>query len=146
MALRAQHERWIFKMRGAAAMLFALTWPSISGASSCPSYAGREWELTGHLINRIYPGPPDYESVTSGDQPIVRWYLQLAWPACFDEYRYQTRFQLALKPEEVDRYSQFLGKQISVKGTLAQGVPGRDTTSLVVNVSSLVQFSTRDHY
>jgi hypothetical protein len=146
MALRARHERWIFRMRGAAAMLFALTWPSISGASSCPSYAGREWELIGHLVNRIYPGPPDYESVSSGDQPIVRWYLQLAWPACFDEYRYQTRFQLALMPEEVDRYGRFLGKQISVKGTLAQGVPGRDTTSLVVNVSSLVQFSTRDHY
>jgi len=142
----AQRGFWDAKMRAAAVIFLALAWSSLSAAGTCPSYAGREWELTGHLVNRIYSGPPDYESVTSGDQPIVRWYLQLAWPACFDEHRYLTRFQLALKPEEVDRYRQFLGKQITVKGTLAEGVPGRDTTSLVVNVSSLVLFSTRDHY
>ena len=133
-------------MRAAAAIFLALTCTSGFAADPCPSFAGREWELTGHLVNRIYPGPPDFESVTSGDEPIVRWYLQLDWPICFAEYRFQTRFQLAWEPEDVERYGQFLGKEIRVKGTLEEGVPGRQTTSLVVNVSSLVRFSARDHY
>jgi len=133
-------------VRPAATVLFALTWSSISAASSCPSFAGRQWEFIGHLVNRIYPGPPDYQSVTSGDEPIERWYLQLTWPACFAEHRDLTRFQLDLNQEEVDRYRPFLGKQIRVKGTLEEGEPGRYTTALAVRVSSLVPYSPRDPY
>ena len=118
-------------------MFLVLIWTSASAASECPSFAGREWEFTGHLVNRIYPGPPNYESVTSGDKPVTRWYLQLSWPACFAEYRALTKFQLSLTPQEVERYRQFLGKEIRVKGTLEEGMPGLHTTSLVVNVSSL---------
>ena len=124
-------------MRTTAAMFLALIWASASAAGECPTFAGREWEFAGHLVNRIYPGPPNYESVTSGDKPVTRWYLQLPWPACFAEYRDLTIFQLALTPEEVDRYRQFLGQEIMVKGTLEEGVPGLQTTSLVVKVSSL---------
>lgn len=126
-------------MRTSAAIFLALTWTSSSHASECPSFAGREWEFTGHLVNRISPGPPNYESVTSGDKPVTRWYLQLPWPACFDEYKHLTRFQLSLEPQEVDRYRQFLGKEVIVRGTLEEGVPGGHSTSLVVNVSSLVR-------
>lgn len=124
-------------MRTTAAMFLALIWTSAAAAGECPTFTGREWEFTGHLVNRIYPGPPDYESVTSGDKPVTRWYLQLPWPACFAEHRNLTKFQLALTPEEVDRFRQFLGQEIMVKGTLEEGVPGLHTTSLVVKVSSL---------
>ena len=126
-------------MRTSAATILALIWTSSAPASECPTFAGREWEFSGHLVNRISPGPPDYESVTSGDKPVTRWYLQLPWPACFEEYRYLTKIQLSLGPQEVDRYRQFLGKEIRVIGTLEEGVPGRHTTSLVVKVSSLVR-------
>ena len=126
-------------MRTSAAIFLALTWTSGSLASECPSFAGREWEFTGHLVNRISPGPPNYESVTSGDKPVTRWYLQLPWPACFNEYKHLTRFQLSLEPQEVERYRQFLGKEVRVRGTLEEGVPGGHTTSLVVQVSSLVR-------
>jgi hypothetical protein len=112
-----------------------------SASSECAPFAGREWEFTGHLVNRVFPGPPNYESVTGGDKPVTRWYLQLRWPACFAEYRYLTRFQLALNPEEVDRYRPLLGKEIGVTGTLVEGAAGLHTTALVVNVSSLVRLS-----
>jgi len=125
--------------RIAAAMFLALTWTSSSAVDGCAPFAGREWEFAGHLVNRIFPGPPNYESVTSGDKPVTRWYLQLRWPACFAEYRYLTRVQLALEPEEVDRYRPLLGKEIGVKGTLVEGATGLHTTALVVNVSSLVR-------
>ena len=130
-------ERYMTIPAKSAAMFLALIWTSVSAAGECPTFTGQEWEFTGHLVNRIYPGPPNYESVTSGDKPVTRWYLQLPWPACFAEYRHLTKFQLSLTPQEVDRYRQFLGKEIKVKGTLEEGVPGLHTTSLVVNVSSL---------
>ena len=125
-------------------MLLPLIWASSSAADGCPALSGREWEFTGHLVNQVFPGPPNYESVTSGDKPVTRWYLQLPGPACFAEYRHLTKFQLSLTPQEVDRYRQFLGKEIRVKGTLEEGVPGRHTTSLVLNVSSLVRLGRED--
>jgi hypothetical protein len=125
-------------MRPVLALLLPLLWTA-SNAAECPTFAGREWEFTGHLVNRVFPGPPDYESVTSGDEPVTRWYLQLPSPVCFAEYRYLTRFQLVFGPEKLDEYRHLLGKAINAKGTLDEGVPGRDTTSLVLNISSLVR-------
>jgi hypothetical protein len=94
--------------------------------------------LSGHLVNRVFPGPPDFEDVTRGDVPVTRWYLQLAAPACFSEHRYITQFQLVLGPEEVARYRKFLGKEIEVTGTLAEA-SGAHRTALVMNVTSLVE-------
>ena len=105
-------------MRSAAAMFLALVWISSSAAGECQVYSGQEREFTGYLVNRIFPGPPNYKSITSGDKPVTRWYLQLPWPACFAGYRELTQFQLSSAPEDVDRYRQLLGKEIRVKGTL----------------------------
>ena len=126
-----------------AALILALSWASSSAAHECLGFSGREWEFTGHLVNVITPGPPDYESLTSGDRPVTRWYLQLPWPACFAEYQHLNKLQLSLTPQEVERYRQFLGEEITVKGTLEEGEPGRHTTSLVMNVSSLVRLGRR---
>ena len=126
-------------MRNAAAMLLLLIWTPGSVAYECPDFAGRNWDFVGHLVADTFPGPPDFESVTSGDSPVSRWYLQLPYAACFSEHAHQTLFQLSLEPEEFEKYRQFLGKQIRVKGTLAEGVPGRHTTPLVINVSSLAK-------
>ena len=126
-------------MRTAAAMLLLLVWTPGSVAYECPDFAGREWDFVGHLVANTFPGPPDYESVTSGDEPVSRWYLQLPYAACFSEYAHQTLIQLSLQPEELEKYRQFLGKQIRVKGTLEEGVPGRHTTPLVMKVSSLAR-------
>jgi hypothetical protein len=128
-------------MRTSATFLALLLWTSISTAYECPSFAGREWEFIGHVVKSVSPGPPDYESVTSGDEPVTRWYLQLPAPACFAEHRYVTRFQLSETPQEVDRYRKFLGRQVRVKGALERGSPGRHTTSLVVRVSSFSEAS-----
>ena len=124
-------------MRTAAAALLLLTWTPGSVAYECPDFAGRDWDFVGHLVANTFPGPPDYESVTSGDRPVNRWYLQLAYAACFSEYAHQTLFQLSLEPEEFEKYRQYLGKQIRIRGTLEEGVPGRHTTPLVIKVASL---------
>lgn len=128
---------------GYAALILAPIWASSAAANECPSFSGREWELTGHLVNAVTPGPPNYESLTRGDRPVTRWYLQLRWPVCFAEYQHLTRLQLSLMPQEAEKYRQFLGKEIIVNGTLVEGEPGRHTTSLVMNVSSLVRLARR---
>jgi hypothetical protein len=115
-------------------LLAAVAWAGSAWSGS----DGREWEFTGHLVNHVSPGPPDYESVLSGDEPVTRWYLQLPWPACVSGHGCLTRLQLSLTPQEVERYRRFLGKEVTVSGKLEEGRPGRDTTSLVMNVSSLV--------
>jgi hypothetical protein len=127
-------------MRTSALIFLALLWTSSAVGRECPTFTAREWKFTGHLVNRVSPGPPDYESVTSGDEPVTRWYLQLPWPACFAEYRHLTEIQLALTPQEIETYRQLLGRQVTVEGTLKEGLPGRHTTSLVMDVSSLVRF------
>jgi uncharacterized protein DUF4431 len=124
-------------------MLLGLIWASSAAAHDCPAYASQEWTFTGHLVNRIFPGPPDFESLSSGDEPLTRWYLQLSWPACFAEFRYLDRFQLALNPEEVARYRQFLGKEIRVTGSLTEG-SGAHSTELVVSVARLDPLRRQD--
>jgi len=125
-------------MKTAAALLLLLSWTPRSIAYECPDFAGREWDFVGHLVANTFPGPPDYESVTSEDKPVRRWFLQVPFATCFADHAHQTLFQLALKPEEFERHRQLLGKQIKVKGTLEEGVPGRHTTPLVISVTSLV--------
>lgn len=129
--------------RTTSAMLSALIWASSATAHECPAFASQEWEFTGHLVNRIFPGPPDFESVSSGDEPLTRWYLQLSSPACFAEYRFVSRFQLVLDPEDVARYRKLVGKEIRVTGKLAEG-KGAHTTALVVNVTNVALLRRND--
>jgi hypothetical protein len=132
-----------YALQTTGAMLSALIWASSATAHECPAFASQKWEFTGHLVNRIFPGPPDFESVSSGDEPLTRWYLQLSSPACFAEYRFVSRFQLILDPEDVARYRKLIGKEIRVTGNLAEG-KGAHTTALVVNVTNFALLRRND--
>jgi hypothetical protein len=133
----------VAQTRTTSAMLSALIWASSATAHECPAFASQEWEFTGHLVNRIFPGPPDFESVSSGDEPLTRWYLQLSSPACFAEYRFVSRFHLVLDPVDVARYRKLIGKEIRVTGNLAEG-KGAHTTALVVNVTNVALLRRND--
>jgi hypothetical protein len=66
------------------AILIALSCPSISAASQdgCLSYEPASVKLTGRTISKVFPGPPNYESVKAGDKPEPAWLLHLAKPIC----------------------------------------------------------------
>jgi hypothetical protein len=51
------------------ALLLTVAWWPVSLAARCLYYG--DVSLTGRLIQQTYPGPPDFESVTKGDQPLV---------------------------------------------------------------------------
>ncbi|KQT45330.1 hypothetical protein ASG52_14240 [Methylobacterium sp. Leaf456] len=65
----------------AAALLLAGSTIAVSAAEACLSYTNRIG-LTGRLIHRTYPGPPNYKSVARGDRPEKVLVLALAEPVC----------------------------------------------------------------
>lgn len=96
-----------------------------TGSYSCLEYGPTR--LVGTLVRHTYAGPPDYESVTKGDEPRVVWVLQLDRRVCVNaNARYpreptQIEVELAL-PE--DRYTEFrhlLGRKVIASGELIHG-------------------------
>lgn len=113
------------------ALLSALWW---SGAIAAECLRYGVVSMTGRLLQQTYAGPPDYESVTKGDEPLVIWILQLEQGVCIagSESSYplvysEREIQLVLgtdqyaRADQYARYRSLLGKKITVTGTLLPG-------------------------
>jgi hypothetical protein len=92
------------------ALLLTVAWWPVSLAARCLYYG--DVSLTGRLIQQTYPGPPDFESVTKGDQPLVIWLLQLDERVCIVS-------SSASYPNVYNRH--LLGKRVAVTGRLLPG-------------------------
>jgi hypothetical protein len=98
--------------------------------------------LTGTVVRQTYAGPPDYESVTKGDQPIVIYLLQLDPTLCVIESRVvgqgtrEIQLQWALGGPE--RFRDFLGRKVTVNGELVRGGAQHDKRVVLV-ASGIVQ-------
>lgn len=121
----------VWRILTAVALLSATSW-SGAVAADCLRYG--TVNLTGRLVRQIYPGPPDYESVTKGDEPRVIWVLQLdrgiciagsdsSYPSAYSE----REIQLVLGTDQYARahpyaqYRHLLGEKITVTGRLLPG-------------------------
>jgi hypothetical protein len=113
------------------ALLLSAWWCG-SLAAQCLYYG--DVSLTGRLVQQTYPGPPDFESVTKGDAPLVIWILQLDAGVCiisssasYPNAYNEREIQLVIGNEQyarTDRYAQYrqlLGKRIAVSGRLQPG-------------------------
>lgn len=105
---------------------------SASVAADCLYYG--DVSLSGRLVQQTYAGPPDFESVTRGDKPLVIWVLQLDPSVCivlpgssYTSSHGEREIQLVLGEEpyaRTDRYAEYrhlLGKRIDVSGRLLPG-------------------------
>lgn len=97
-----------------------------AGAGYCLDYG--PVLLNGRLVRQTYAGPPDYESVTKGDAPLVIWVLQLDRSVCVIDSagrhpkEYAAReIQIELPPDQYARYGNLLGVKITVSGELIRG-------------------------
>jgi hypothetical protein len=101
-------------------------------AAACQRYGALT--LTGRLVQQTYPGRPDYESVTRGDEPLIIWVLQLDRGLCVDASNssdpsaYNEReIQLVVGTDQYagsrnyGPYRKLLGAKITVTGTLLPG-------------------------
>ena len=55
------------------ALLIAFGCSSVSAGSpgDCVAYEPNGVQLTGRIVTKVFPGPPNYESVKEGDEPLV---------------------------------------------------------------------------
>lgn len=111
-----------------ASLLIALSSVALPAAAlefSCLQYG--PIDIAGTIVRHTYAGPPDYESVTKGDEPRTVWVLQLDERICVDaNTRYpreviELEIELALTPEQFQRYRDLLGQRARVRGELKHG-------------------------
>ncbi|WP_116807285.1 DUF4431 domain-containing protein [Steroidobacter cummioxidans] len=108
-----------------AVVLFSVMLPAAAVDFSCLQYG--PLQIPGTIVRQTYAGPPDYESVTKGDEPRVIWILQLEQRTCVDANRQypreiiQLEIELALAPEQYQQYRSLLGQKVLVTGELRHG-------------------------
>lgn len=113
---------------GRASLLIALLSMALPAAAlefSCLQYG--PIQIAGTIVRQTHAGPPDYESVTKGDEPRTVWILQLDERVCVEaNTRYprepiQLEIELALTPQQYQQYRQLLGQKVRVTGELRHG-------------------------
>ena len=94
---------------------------------ACLRYEPDTVAITGILVRKTFPGPPNYESIAKGDKPETGFYLELARPICTvasaDSEINQSvsgvhLVQLVLDQAGYDRLRPGLGHVINVRGKL----------------------------
>src|SRR5437870_9053823 len=99
-------------------------------ADSCYHYRPASASLTGRLIQRTLPGPPNYESIARGDRPQVVDLLILDTPICTiadykespnsDSFQAQDTIQVRRAEATWRDVRRFTWQRVSVTGTLAE--------------------------
>lgn len=99
--------------------------------ASCMSYGPAS--LTGRVVRQTYAGPPDYESTTRGDRPVVYYVLQLDSTLCIADSQVVGRGtrELQLEWSGGDPAS-LLGKKVRVTGDLVRGEARHDRRFVIV--------------
>jgi hypothetical protein len=105
--------------------------------ASCIDYGPAR--LTGTVVRQTYAGPPDYESVTKGDQPLVIWVLQLDPSLCVIDAqgRYSKEYaareiQLQWQAGGLEPFRALLGRKVTVTGELIRGGARHDKRLVIV--------------
>ncbi|HEV7553187.1 MAG TPA: DUF4431 domain-containing protein [Candidatus Angelobacter sp.] len=99
-----------------------------TASSRCLSYEPSVVTLTGTLVSKTFPGPPNYEDVRHRDKPETYWFLKLSNPVCVDEDKAQPDLnpvhkdirtvQLAVFSELYKKYKYMVGGRVVATGTL----------------------------
>jgi len=99
--------------------------------------------ITGRLERRTYPGPPNYESVKTGDAAETGFYLVLAAPICSQPgataggKRNVRLVQLVLDQRGYDSLRPRLGKSVTLRGTMFEAITGHHHAPLLLDLSYL---------
>lgn len=139
----------IFVALLASALLIAPT--ALSGQTSpqshCLSYEPAVVTLSGTLVRKTFPGPPNYESVKKGDKPETNWFLELSAGLCLNEDPTQPdlnpkhsgvhEIQLILEPKQYQQYEDMVGREVIARGSLVGEHTAHHHTPVLLIVHSL---------
>ena len=113
----------------------------------CLSYEPNIVSLTGIIVTKTFPGPPNYAGVKKGDRGETAWILELDAPVCIDEDKVDSdlnpaqteirEIQLVLTPERHNSYKRLLGKRVTANGTLFGAHTGHHRTPVLLTVRTL---------
>ena len=134
-------------------MPLVVFWLAVSGsvapprADSCYHYAPAPVALTGRLIQRTLPGPPNYESIARGDRPQVVDLLILDTPICTiadykdcpnsDAFHGQDTIQVRRAEATWRDVRRLTGQRVTVTGTLAEWALGPDRTPVLIDPTAV---------
>jgi hypothetical protein len=130
-----------------AAALFLLSgcWSPVT-AQKCLAY-GPTVSLTGTVHSRVFPGPPNYESIKKGDRKETVWLLTLAESICttgddpsgIDVPETGVReVQLVITNNTHWQMARRLaGKRAMIEGTLFHAHTGHHRTKVLIEVANL---------
>jgi hypothetical protein len=118
-----------------------------SVSTKCLSYEPNVVTLTGTLIRKTFPGPPNYASVSRGDKPETSWLLYLSHPVCVDQdkaspalnpaHKNVNAIQLVISAEFYEKYKNLLGKQVVATGTLFGEFTGHHHTPVLLTARDM---------
>ena len=117
-------------------------------ASACDRFRfGDEVVLSGKVVTKIYPGPPNYQNVSAGDAAETVRILKLKKPVCVDTNSQQPEDQPALHVRVVQLVfdadvsrpgrSEVSSKNVSVTGSLFHAQTGHHHTAVLLSVRAI---------
>jgi len=105
--------------------------------------------VDGQIVRQTFPGPPNYESVAAGDEPLNYWVLVAdqpvtnMYPCGFSHPITPTeasRLQLVFVAEDRDEYKQYaplVGQRVEVRGICFWAHSGFHCTPLLIEVKDI---------
>ncbi len=131
--------------------LFAVAWmlpaTALAGSAIAPlRYEPAEVTLTGVVQLQTFPGRPNYEDVSKGDEPEVYWILHLSCAvdvvgANGDDINVSEgdvrEIQLVLSPEEYTKYGALAGERVVVTGSLFHSITAHHKTAVLLRVRDM---------
>jgi len=110
----------------------------------CLGYEPNRITLTGQIVHKRLPGPPNYRSVAHGDRPESVYFVALDQPVCVSadptssrntrSYAGITEIQLLISPVEG---STAVGKRMRISGTLSSAQSGYHRTPVLLTVKEM---------
>jgi Domain of unknown function (DUF4431) len=114
--------------------------------AECWSYDGIT-TVQGILLQRTFPGPPNYESIQTGDRPETYWFVALDQPACVaadpkdqdgsPAVSSVERIQLVVTAEQYRAQANKVGRHVIVSGQLFGAISAHHKSPVLM---SQVQF------
>jgi hypothetical protein len=113
---------------------------------ACLHYEPTQVVLSGTLVERTYPGPPNYESVAQGDAAETGYYLRLRKPVCTqareeDEASSHARVEwLQVVVMDKTHFAQLrprLGKVVRLHGSLFEASTGHHHTDVLLTLKQI---------
>lgn len=116
-------------------------------SQACLDYEPARVKLSGIIISRTYPGPPNYESIREGDEPETYWLLRLSRPVCVNQEpgnltnvakRNIRQIQLVFNSEAAYKtYGRLLRRRVWATGMLYGSFTGHHKTPVLLKVITL---------